>query len=399
MKIKTLILEDINGIKSLSINFYKGINIICGANGIGKTTILESICHALNGGRNSHTVKKRFSTEYGVISLNFQDILDDKYINLKVNSFDPQENTNSYSKYDEIHDDNIKEIFSIKDLRQLPYQEINHVSKDENRQRHDIHNQLMYGLDTSNIKSWFINRYLYSAHKNSLTDSQQKNFELAKAMFTVIDPNLKFLYSKANNMEIMLDEGGNEIYMEYLSSGYKSIISIIFGLLKEIEFRFPEKEINLKEFEGVILIDEICNHLHPIWQVKIVNILADFLPNAQFIMTTHSPHVLQSLEQGHVIALDYDQNHNVIQNHHDLSNHLCAGWTIDEILRYIMKFTDFKSKLLVNAEHELEKALSGEKCEDVDDAREKLNLILHPMNAIREIIQDKVYKWKQNHNC
>ena len=55
---------------------------------------------------------------------------------------------------------------------------------------------------------------------------------------------------------------------------------------------------------GVILIDEIDLHLHPKWQRRVVQDLKKTFPNIQFITTTHSPFIIQSLEPGEVIDLN-----------------------------------------------------------------------------------------------
>jgi len=63
-----------------------------------------------------------------------------------------------------------------------------------------------------------------------------------------------------------------------------------------------EKEV-VTRTPGVILIDEIDLHLHPIWQRSIVEDLKRTFPNIQFIVTTHSPFVIQSLEEGELRRL------------------------------------------------------------------------------------------------
>ena len=63
--------------------------------------------------------------------------------------------------------------------------------------------------------------------------------------------------------------------------------------------------------EGVVLIDEIDLHLHPKWQKTIVPNLKDLFPNIQFILTTHSPFIIQSLEGvkgARIINLDDDES-------------------------------------------------------------------------------------------
>lgn len=50
MKIKLLVIDGIAGIQHLELNFNQSINVICGINGIGKTTILDVIADAFNAG-------------------------------------------------------------------------------------------------------------------------------------------------------------------------------------------------------------------------------------------------------------------------------------------------------------------------------------------------------------
>ena len=60
----------------------------------------------------------------------------------------------------------------------------------------------------------------------------------------------------------------------------------------------------LKETLGVVLIDELDLHLHPNWQKHIVSDLKKAFPNIQFVATTHSPFIVQSLEANELINLD-----------------------------------------------------------------------------------------------
>jgi len=60
----------------------------------------------------------------------------------------------------------------------------------------------------------------------------------------------------------------------------------------------------VKETEGVVLIDEIDMHLHPKWQQSIINDLKTTFPKIQFIITTHSPFIIQSLKSNELISLD-----------------------------------------------------------------------------------------------
>lgn len=55
---------------------------------------------------------------------------------------------------------------------------------------------------------------------------------------------------------------------------------------------------------GIVLIDEIDLHLHPKWQRVVVNHLREAFPKVQFIISTHSPFIIQSLQAGEVIDLN-----------------------------------------------------------------------------------------------
>lgn len=56
--------------------------------------------------------------------------------------------------------------------------------------------------------------------------------------------------------------------------------------------------------KGVVLIDELDLHLHPNWQKVVVGDLKSAFPGIQFVVTTHSPFIVQSLHSEELINLD-----------------------------------------------------------------------------------------------
>lgn len=94
-----------------------------------------------------------------------------------------------------------------------------------------------------------------------------------------------------------------------MSSGYSAIWDIVADLMLRMEkqsqrtFRF--------DMPGIVLIDEIETHLHLELQKKIMEILTGIFPNVQFIVTTHSPFILNSLEN--VVIYDLE-NHTLVEN-------------------------------------------------------------------------------------
>ena len=56
--------------------------------------------------------------------------------------------------------------------------------------------------------------------------------------------------------------------------------------------------------EGIVFIDEVDLHLHPKWQMEIIDKLRTIFPNCQFFLSSHSPHVLSDLTPRQIFILD-----------------------------------------------------------------------------------------------
>ena len=77
-----------------------------------------------------------------------------------------------------------------------------------------------------------------------------------------------------------------------MSDGYRSVLALSGDLVWRLIVGFPRQEQLLVEGkEGVVLIDELDIHLHPIWQRDIALWLRKQFPKLQFIVATHSPFI------------------------------------------------------------------------------------------------------------
>ena len=93
--------------------------------------------------------------------------------------------------------------------------------------------------------------------------------------------------------------------LETLSDGYSSVIQIVSDLILRMDKNWLlNDEISKYDIEGIVLIDEIETHLHIGLQKKIMPFLTDFFPRIQFIVTTHSPYILNSLSNAKVYDLE-----------------------------------------------------------------------------------------------
>jgi hypothetical protein len=92
-----------------------------------------------------------------------------------------------------------------------------------------------------------------------------------------------------------------------LAHGYQSTIAWIADLVGHVLLE-ANSEIEPKDFEGLVLIDEIDLYLHPIWQARLIPALRKTFPKLQFVATTHSPVVLATLSPTEVVRLQTDPN-------------------------------------------------------------------------------------------
>ncbi|MGB1253942.1 MAG: AAA family ATPase, partial [Candidatus Promineifilaceae bacterium] len=230
------------------------------------------------------------------------------------------------------------------------------------------------------------NRFLYSAHPNVLSEEQLANYKLAKSCFSILDPTYSFAHVNPSTNEIMLNSPSGLIYLEYLSSGYKACLSILLGVIKEIEYRFQETKLRAAQFDGILLIDELSLHLHPNWQAQIKDLILNTFPNIQLIATTHSPHVIQRLSPNEIIALSRTEN-GVVKRELPSSEYGYQGWTLEEVLEDVMGMSSTTTQLLDSMFSRFEESIEQEDYQQASLAFKELDKLLHPNNHLRKLLR------------
>ncbi len=90
-----------------------------------------------------------------------------------------------------------------------------------------------------------------------------------------------------------------------LSDGQRNMIAMVGDLAFKAAQLNPHLDADvLRGTPGIVLIDELDLHLHPRWQRHVVEDLRKLFPEVQFIATTHSPFIVQSLRNGELLPLD-----------------------------------------------------------------------------------------------
>ena len=139
-----------------------------------------------------------------------------------------------------------------------------------------------------------------------LKEAQKEEVEINSVRNAIIDALGPKGCNIINDMAIRHNEGkvyfiftdGRESEASLLSDGYRRLVNIVMdiafrcALLNKIMFG----DQCYKYTHGTVIIDEIDEHLHPALQVRVLKALQDTFPKIQFIVSTHAPMVMSSVE-------------------------------------------------------------------------------------------------------
>ncbi|WP_295704135.1 AAA family ATPase [uncultured Haemophilus sp.] len=381
MKVIELTLKEIAGIKFANIKFDNNMNIICGPNGIGKTTIINSLSHCFLNGYDISRAKMRIASKeigYIKVKLNEQDEVYEKTFN--VSSCRPGEKSASSINWEP------RKFISIGVERMFEYTNLDSIERDSVNGDYSLAQHIANGIPLRDMKNWFANRSLFSGTEGALGPNSKRNLGLAKQVFSILDECYSYSRTDAKTFDIFVNTANGEIWYEYLSSGFKSCLTLIWGIIKEIEWRFQEQDYLVREFDGIIVIDELELHLHPEWQTKIYFALQEIFPNVQFIITTHSPHIVQSAKGNQIIALAADNEGITYVRELPNIQYGYQGWTLDEVLQDVMGMRSTYSDYLDERLDTFYKAIDEEDLNQAKVDFKILNQILHPNNPLRKMI-------------
>ncbi|WP_326470887.1 AAA family ATPase [Enterobacter wuhouensis] len=157
----------------------------------------------------------------------------------------------------------------------------------------------------------YFERYIVALWNYALVSKGSGNESDSQRVFNIIesinndlkelfeDDSLKMDFDLEKLKIYLLQDNKEPFGLDQLSSGFSSILSIYADLLIKAEL----DKINKHDMNGIVLIDEIDAHLHVTLQKKVFSFFSSSFPNMQFIVTTHSPFVIQSVSDAVVFNL------------------------------------------------------------------------------------------------
>lgn len=208
-----------------------------------------------------------------------------------------------------------------KDNRIFESEKPRHVEKVELKENYSINPQPKATPRYEFIKYLLDMKVTEALAARSEEKERQKRAEVIRAWFKNFEALLQEIFNDCGDekeerdkksVQLLFDEktyaftiqedGKEPFDFNNLSAGFAAVLDIVVDLIMRMEkhtggsFRF--------DLPGIVLIDEIETHLHLELQRAILPFLTTFFPNVQFIVSTHSPFILNSIE--HVVVYDLE---------------------------------------------------------------------------------------------
>lgn len=295
--------------------------IITGANGSGKTSLLKAILSSWNA--MAEDKRMQFvgledaieETKRHLIS--YKEMNDANYIEIYSNNLKHKQ-----SRYEQIYGQVVVEgpdytklwndvrqgnfiLACYSDFRQPKFVEIKNPEKPN--------------LSYTNISDSKVDQFLRFMADLKIQQALAKNEGLTndaaqiEEWFTSFEAVLKQIFNDPSlqlkfnykDYSFLISNNGKEFKFTQLSAGYAAALDIVVDLM--IKMQQVNNLRRVYDMPGIVLIDEIETHLHLQLQKQILPILTSVFPQIQFIVTSHSPFVLNSLKNVTVFDLEHQE--------------------------------------------------------------------------------------------
>ena len=186
-----------------------------------------------------------------------------------------------------------------------------------------------------NAESWLLETNFAIANSNGETKKfLQNRYKLIKETLKNLLPDLldfriKEITKTQTHAAIEVETPYGWVAMKDLSYGYLTFIGWVVDLAARMFDRSPYSNNPLGE-PAIVLVDEIDLHLHPKWQRQIIEFLTKTFSETQFIVTAHSPLIVQAAENANLVLLKREGDSVKIYN--DMEREVITGWRIDQVL-------------------------------------------------------------------
>lgn len=406
MKLKQLTLENFRGFKRLELNLDRQLTVLVGANGAGKSSVLDALAillswavarvrHAGSSGRTVSELDIHNQARYALIKIADENDQPLSWQLVKRKKGHTHSNLTSLDKLSEYAKTIQQQISDTQEQCGIPlfaYYPVNRAVLDIPLRIQTAHTfELLDAWDEAligasnfrNFFEWFRNREDLEREESDIAQSlgqprlKDPQLSAVRCALTSFLPEFTDFAVRRNKLRMVVQKHGQEVRVDQLSDGEKCLIALVADLARRLVIANPKLE-NPLTGVGVVLIDEIDLHLHPGWQRMVLPKLTATFPNCQFIVSTHSPQVLGEVE-GHQIRIlmrGEDEVYYTIPKQ-------AKGLSSNEVLDELMNALGGTEKLSRNKEVEIQ---LNELFELIDDekfdlAKAKIDLMKKAMNG------------------
>lgn len=352
MYLQSVEIENIRSIEKLHMSFKNGEepgwHVLIGDNGSGKSTVVRSIAAALIGPDEIGSLRPyweewlTYGKDSGKIKLEItRDELFDKHgqsrppktaigneflftrkdrVTLKTNagvgSKNPEKfNWSRYSGWFSASygpfrrftggDSDFKRVFHVAPKAGA------HLSVFDERAALDEALFWLKELDRLQLKEQELQKNAPAVYQSVLSDAERLLLGIKDFLNSgnLLPHGVKLHEISLEGDPIFRDAHGALVNVKQMSDGFRSILSLVFELIRqlasayEIKKLFTTEQKDVINLPGVVLIDEVDAHLHPVWQTRIGQWFTKSFPKIQFIVTTHSPLVCRACVNGSIWRL------------------------------------------------------------------------------------------------
>ena len=330
--------------------------VILGDNGTGKTTLLNVLSQCIWISHNEQNGLRRIKTNTSKIlsTFAFNSILVNKHKEFLTFTHGSTLNGNisggsvsipnnfpiiEQSKYLSDNSPIGSVIFDISgypitnhDIKLFSYSATRRLKKVGNNSLEDKENQVSDTDELINAEKWLLDTDHIASKESEIQDSYRKRLEIIKDILINLLPDVEDIHitvpsKKSPNPRVEFQMPDGWLLLSQLSLGYQTMTAWMVDLAARLFNFYPDSPNPIAE-PAIVLIDEIDLHLHPKWQRTIMSYLSERFVNTQFIVTAHSPLIVQAAENANIVVLKREADGVVIhQEHQDVH-----GWRVDQLL-------------------------------------------------------------------
>jgi predicted ATP-binding protein involved in virulence len=411
IRLKELIIENIslfNGVQAL--DFHERLTCIIGWNGTGKTSILRSIVLGFTGNEQDESLStdnskldklQRLLKIRGELenSKGEAKYVSSGYINLAYEINGEQTNNKVLFKT-ENNKPVIKDDGAFKSIKDKIYeglflgfaqeQSSENIRKEDSPELPNVEDAigLLYGEADKRFRkfaAWLRKVNNLSNAKKAEGKSNLKEEQLFDKVFEVISKivgekkdrislhKIVVTNGKDDPIWVKIGEDSEPILLELVSQGFDNI----FGWAGYLITRLSEVAdvLDIKDFmevPAIVLIDEIDTYLHPQWQSRILAVLVDMFPNIQFVVTTHSPNVVSSVQSDKILIYRCEKGDDGVNIVHDIDTEATYGASTETITEEVLLGSAREPKIS-EVMRQLRNAVLGNRIEEADSLVAKLS--------------------------